>query len=46
MAILVEDALLYRSIVRALQYVIVTRPEFAYSVNKVCQFIQKLTNKH
>ena len=46
MAILVEDAQLYKSIVRALQYVIVTRPELAYSVNKVCQFMQKLTNEH
>ena len=32
----VQDVKLYRSVVGALQYVIVTRPEIAYSVNKVC----------
>lgn len=29
----------YRSIVGALQYVPITRPELAYSVNKLCQFM-------
>jgi histone deacetylase 1/2 len=29
----------YRSIVGALQYVTLTRPEIAFSVNKVCQFL-------
>ena len=35
----VQDVKLYRSVVGALQYVIVTRPEIAYSVNKVCQYM-------
>lgn len=30
---------LYRSIVGALQYVTLTRPEISYSVNKTCQFM-------
>ena len=34
-----DDPLLYRSIVGALQYVTITRPELSYSVNKVCQFM-------
>jgi len=35
-----EDPVLYRSVVGALQYVTLTRPEISYSVNKVCQFMQ------
>lgn len=35
----VADPQLYRSIVGALQYVTVTRPELSYSVNQVCQFM-------
>ena len=31
---------LYRSIIGALQYVIVIRPEIAYSVNKGCLYMQ------
>ncbi|KAL6336283.1 hypothetical protein AAG906_014452 [Vitis piasezkii] len=42
----VENAQLYKSTVGALQYVTVTRLELAYSVNKVCQFMQRLTNEH
>ena len=30
----------YRSIVGALQYITITQPEIAYSVNRVCQFMQ------
>ena len=41
MAVPIEDAQLYKSIVGALQYVIVTRPELSYSVNKVCWFMKK-----
>lgn len=41
----IENAQLYRSIVGALQYVTVTRPELAYSVYKVCQFMQRPTDE-
>ncbi|RVW64066.1 Protease Do-like 1, chloroplastic [Vitis vinifera] len=36
----VENGQLYRSIVGALQYVTITRPEISYCVNSVCQFMQ------
>jgi len=35
------DHTLYRSIVGALQYITITRPEIAYSVNKVCQYMHQ-----
>jgi len=35
----VDDATKYRSTVGALQYVVLTRPDIAFSVNKVCQFL-------
>ena len=35
-----SDPSLYRSIVGSLQYVTITRPELAFCVNKVCQFMQ------
>lgn len=40
------DIHLYRSTVGALQYVTLTRPEIAYSVNKVCQFMHAPTHYH
>lgn len=30
---------LYRSVVGALQYVTITRPELAYAINRVCQYM-------
>jgi len=36
----------YRSTVGALQYVTITRPEIAYSVNKVSQFMQNPLDEH
>ncbi|XP_016694380.1 secreted RxLR effector protein 161-like [Gossypium hirsutum] len=42
----IEDEHHYRSIVGALQYVVITRPDIAYSVNKVCQFMHKPLNLH
>ncbi|XP_024020247.1 uncharacterized protein LOC112091288 [Morus notabilis] len=42
----VESPQLYRSIVGALQYVTITRPELSYSVNRVCQFMHKPLETH
>ncbi|XP_060969448.1 uncharacterized mitochondrial protein AtMg00810-like [Cannabis sativa] len=42
----VKDATLYRSIVGALQYATVTRPEIAYSISKVCQFMHQPLLSH
>jgi len=38
-SISVADPTLYRSVVGALQYVTLTRPELSFSVNKVCQYM-------
>nr|KYP36807.1 Copia protein [Cajanus cajan] len=42
----VSDGQFFRSIVGALQYATVTRPEIAYSVNKVCQFMSNPLDSH
>ncbi|PNX69458.1 putative copia-type protein, partial [Trifolium pratense] len=41
-----QDASLYRSTVGALQYATLTRPDIAYSVNKVCQFMPHPLESH
>lgn len=41
-----DDASRYKSIVGALQYLTLTRPDIAFSVNKVCQFLHAPTTAH
>jgi hypothetical protein len=41
-----NDALQYRSLVGELQYLTLTRPDKAFPVNKVCQFLHASTNEH
>ncbi|KAA3465088.1 Retrovirus-related Pol polyprotein from transposon TNT 1-94 [Gossypium australe] len=36
----------YRSIVGALQYIVITRPDIAFAVNKVCQFMHTPLDSH
>ncbi|RVX15410.1 Retrovirus-related Pol polyprotein from transposon RE1 [Vitis vinifera] len=36
----------YRSVVGASEYITITRPKIAFSVNKVCQFMQKPLDTH
>ncbi|KAK5839222.1 hypothetical protein PVK06_007996 [Gossypium arboreum] len=42
----VDDEIFFRSIVGALQYVVITRPDIAFSVNKVCQFMHRPLDTH
>ena len=37
---------LYKSVVGALQYLTITRPEISYSMNKVCQFMANPLKSH
>jgi hypothetical protein len=41
-----NDATSYRSIVGGLQYLTLTRPDLAFSVNKVCQYLHSPTMLH
>jgi hypothetical protein len=41
-----EDAIKYRSIVGALQYLTLTWPDIAFAVNKACQYLHSLTSSH
>ena len=41
-----EDATNYRSVVGALQYLTLTRPDISYSVNKVCQYLHAPRTAH
>jgi hypothetical protein len=42
----VSDPSYFRSIVGALQYATITRPEISFSVNKVCQFLSAPQEEH
>lgn len=37
---------LFRNVVKALQYCVITRPEIAYAVNRLCQFVHQPTENH
>jgi hypothetical protein len=41
-----DDSTRYRSLVGALQYLTLTRPNIAFAVNKVCQFLHAPTTSH
>ena len=41
-----RDPTLYRSLVGALQYLTITRPDLSYAVNLVSQFLQSPTDNH
>jgi hypothetical protein len=41
-----EDATRYHSIVSALQYLTLTRPDISFAVNKVCQYLHSPTTVH
>jgi histone deacetylase 1/2 len=41
-----DDSTRYRSIVGALQYITLTRPDISFAVNKVCQFLHAPTTVH
>ncbi|XP_030441665.1 uncharacterized mitochondrial protein AtMg00810-like [Syzygium oleosum] len=43
---LMSNPTLYRSIVGALQYVTLTRPNLSFAVNKICQFMHAPTEDH
>lgn len=45
-SISVEDLTLYRSIVGTLQYLLFTRPNLYFSVNRVCQYMHSLCISH
>jgi hypothetical protein len=41
-----KEATRYRSIVGSLQYLILARPDLAFAVNRVCQFLHAPTTDH
>ena len=43
---LFSDPTLYKSVVGALQYLTITRPEISYTVNKVCKLMVNPLDSH
>ena len=41
-----ENPTLYRSIIGGLQYLVLTRPDIAYSVHKLSQYLSAITLQH
>jgi histone deacetylase 1/2 len=41
-----EDSTKYRSVVGALQYLTLTRPDLSYAVNKICHYLHASTTMH
>lgn len=41
-----KDSTKYRSVVGALQYLTLTRPDISFAVNKVCQYLHSPTDDH
>uniref|UniRef100_A0A803P2J2 Mitochondrial protein n=1 Tax=Cannabis sativa TaxID=3483 RepID=A0A803P2J2_CANSA len=41
-----ENPTLYKSVIRALQYLTLTRPNISFAVNKLSQFLKSPTNEH
>lgn len=41
-----QETTIYHSIVGALQYLTLTRPDIAYPINKVCQYLSSPTDQH
>lgn len=41
-----EDPTKYRSLASALEYVVLTRPDILYAVNRICQFMHNPTTAY
>lgn len=41
-----SEAMKYKSVVGALQYLTITHPGISFAVNKVCQYLRTLTDSH
>lgn len=41
-----KDGFLYRSVVGGLQYLTITRPDLAFTVNKLCQYMHNPQQSH
>lgn len=46
LGIALQDGFTYRSTIGALQYLLLTRPDFSFSVNKACLFLHSPADEH